>query len=293
MIYFAQGTKAHPEQTANQSCRRGSFVRSRATGLGGTAGLSAAMSRPSSRLGYNGGRAYGKGSYRCFPMNVNGTRLESASMPTTVMQRFDEQVPTIDTRRQSMGLRPLQVSSDVGKAQGGGFGRSQRIESVEVPEQARIAAEHGRPQCWSPAPASSDDLQRRIDEIDKRINQSMADVPYGATPGCPPAMGHSPYNRRSKFLGNPGYNDADGLPFVRMARCRLSWFSVGTAAVNAAAVDAAAIGAEVWQSTARSHQIRQTQRFRAGLTIYTDAKSCESMYFVGNPLSALASVSGL
>ena len=150
-------------------------------------------------------------------MNINGTRLESSAMPTTVMQRYDEQDPTIDTKRQSAGLRPLQVSSDVGKAQGGGFGRSQQIEAVDVPEQARVAAENGRPQCWTPVANSTDELQRRIDAIDRQINQAMSEVPYGATPGCPPAMGHSPYNRRGKFLGSPGYNDEDGLPFVRKA----------------------------------------------------------------------------
>jgi hypothetical protein len=52
------------------------------------------MSRPESRNGHNGGRAYGKGSYRAYPMNINGTALMQSAMPprNSTYSRFDEQV---------------------------------------------------------------------------------------------------------------------------------------------------------------------------------------------------------
>ena len=146
-------------------------------------------------------------------MNVNGTALISSAMGAsgehfnTPAHRAELQTPTADTARMLRGLDPMQVSMDVGKAQGGGFGRVQS-PAPAVPEEALVAHEAGRPQCWSPAPPSSDPAQEKIDAVCRAIAEAEAQVPYDGM------LGVNPFNRRKTFLGDPGYAK-DGLPYCR------------------------------------------------------------------------------
>jgi hypothetical protein len=117
------------------------------------------------------------------------------------------QVPTSDTKRMSSGLEPRQVSMDVGKAQGGGFGRVS-TPAPAFPEDTEVARANGRPSMWSPAAPTSDNLQRRIDAVTRQIAEKQTEVPYNGM------LGVNPFNQRRAFLGDPGYA-RDGLPYCR------------------------------------------------------------------------------
>ena len=93
----------------------------------------------------------------------------------------------------SKGLDPLQVSQDVGRAQGGGFGRVE-TPAPTAPEEALVALNAGRPQMWSPVAPSTDDLQQEIDAVARRIAEAETEVPYNGM------LGVSPYNQRQTYL---------------------------------------------------------------------------------------------
>jgi hypothetical protein len=168
------------------------------------------MSRPQSRLGVRQGAQ----SYGLFPMNINGTMLMSDAMPkgNDPYKRVEDQIPTSDTRRLSMGMDAPQTSCDVGRYERAHTGRYTPDPGAKKSATADLdttAISSGRPSCWTPAPDTVDDLQRQVDEVQRRIYEVQQEV-------LPPrGIGTE---RKPAFLGPPAYNnrpEAGGMPFVR------------------------------------------------------------------------------
>ena len=156
----------------------------------------------------------GAQSYGLFPMNINGTMLMSEAMPSgnDPYKRVEDQIPTADTRRLSMGMDAAQTSCDVGRYERAHAGRYTPDPAAKKNAEFDLdvsAINSGRPSCWTPAPDTVDDLQRRVDEVQRRIYEVNQEVlpPRGIGTEGKPA-----------FLGNPAYNNksgAGGMPFVR------------------------------------------------------------------------------
>jgi hypothetical protein len=168
------------------------------------------MARPQSRLGVrNGAQSYG-----LYPMNINGTMLMSEAMPkgNNPYVRVEDQIPTADTRRLELGLKTSRVSDDVGRYERAHAGRFTPEPGTKSNEQFDLdvaGINTGRPSVWSPPEDSDDDLQRKVDSVQRRIYELNQDV-------LPPrGIGTESKNA---FLGNPAYNNkagSDGQPFVR------------------------------------------------------------------------------
>jgi len=167
------------------------------------------MARPQSRIGVRGGAQ----SYGLYPMNINGTMLMSEAMPqgNDPYKRVEDQIPTADTKRLSLGMKTSRVSDDVGrynKAHAGRYtpdpGATNEQFDLDV-----AGINTGRPSSWTPAPDTVDDLQRKVDAVQRRIYEVNQEV-------LPPrGIGTESKNA---FLGNPAYNNkagSNGHPFVR------------------------------------------------------------------------------
>ena len=167
------------------------------------------MSRPQSRLGVRQGAQL----YGLFPMNINGTMLMSDAMPkgNDPYKRVENQIPTSDTRRLSMGMDAPQTSCDVGRYERAHTGRYTPDPGAKNSTAGldTVAVSAGRPSCWTPAPDTVDDLQRKVDSVQRRIYELSQEV-------LPPrGIGTE---AKSAYLGNPAYNnkpEAGGMPYVR------------------------------------------------------------------------------
>ena len=109
-------------------------------------------------------------------------------------------------------MRTARVSDDVGRYERCHAGRYTPDPGGKGNEEFDLdvaGINTGRPSCWTAAPDTVDDLQRKVDAVQRKIYEMNQEV-------LPPrGIGTESKNA---FLGNPAYNNkrgSNGHPYVR------------------------------------------------------------------------------